>query len=104
MRFKLLASTATSFSVISLYFDWLLVANLPNVSEKIKAASREKDKNKKKTLKRKVIFFLVSWLGKVGHSQSASRVCCLLHVCAGLFFGQAHLAIFNFPQTPPPRP
>lgn len=48
MRFKLLASTATSFSVISLYFDWLLVANLPNVSEKIKAASREKDKKKKK--------------------------------------------------------
>lgn len=78
MRFKLLASTATSFSVISLYFDWLLVANLPLVSEKIKAASREKDK--KKNIEKKS-FFLSRFMAWKSQAQPVRQSCLLFTSC-----------------------
>jgi len=63
---------------------------------KSKLQSREKE-----TLKRKV-FFRLAWKSRV--EPVAVFCCCLLHVYAGLFFGQAQFCHIQFSANTPPFP
>jgi len=69
---------------------------LPDVSEKIKAAKPRKRNIEKKS------FFRLAWKSRV--EPVTVFCCCLLHVYAGLFFGQAQFCHIQFSANTPPFP